>query len=202
MMRQRGFADLITLAIYAGIFAVIAGTAYGAWRTLDGWCNGACKDAHAETVLATARADAAESKIAAAEREATRVRLAWAADSVAAQSRAIEAEGKRNARFKPLYLAARGLPAADARIRIPDSAIGVLDRAVDAGNTAIAGSAPGAADQARAPPTDPAHVVDVAGVTAWGVQVAQQYAACADQVAGWQTFYAKLQGEQSAAQIH
>jgi len=200
-MRQRGFADLVTLVIYGVIFAVVAGTAYGAWRTLNGWCNGACEAARAETVTATARADAAEAKIAAANAEAQRVRLAWAADSVEAQARAIQAEGERNARFKPIHAAAKSLPAADARIRIPDSAVWVLDSAVAAGNVTIAGPATEAADQARAPPADPAQPVDVEGVTAWGAQVAQQYAACADQVAGWQTFYAELQRKQSA-QLH
>ena len=197
-MRQRGFADLITLVIYAGIVAVIAGIAYGAWRTLNGWCNGACEAARAEAATATIRADAAEAKIAAANAEAQRVRLAWAADSVAAQTRAIQAEGERHVRFKSIHSAAKSLPSADARIRIPASAVGVLDRAVDAGNAAIARPAPGAADQARATPADPAQPVDVAGVTAWGVQVTEQYAACADQVAGWQDWYRRLQEKQSA----
>ena len=197
-MRQRGFADMVTLVIYAGIFVVVAGTAYGAWHTVNTWCNGACEAARAETVTATARADTAEAKIVAAEAEATRVRLAWAADSVAAQSRAIQAEGERNARFTPIHNAARSLPAADARVRIPDSAVGVLDSAVAAANATLAGPAAEIAGQTATPPPDPAQPVDVAGLTAWGAQVAQQYAACADQVTGWQDWYQRLRDKQNA----
>lgn len=200
MNRQRGFA--ITLILYAlAALAVLAAVGAIVWK-VQHWCNAACKDAQAETVAAVARAEAAEAAIDRAKKETARVTLAWAADSVAAQTRAIEAKGERDVRFAPIHNAARGLPAADARVRIPDSAVGVLDRAVDAGNATITRPAAGAADQARATPADPAGVVDVAGLTAWGVQVAQQYAACADQVTGWQTFYGGLQRNQLSEAIH
>jgi len=201
MNRQRGFVDVVGLVIGGVVIAVIAGTAYGAWHTVNTWCNAACKTAQTERDTArTAVTKLTDEKLAAVA-ESNRVRLAWAADSVEAQARAIQAEGERNARFTPIHAAAKSLPTADARIRIPASAVELLDRAVDAGNVTIAGPASETTDQARAPPADPAQPVDVEGVTVWGAQVAQQYAACADQVAGWQDFYRRLQEKQSA-QLH
>lgn len=200
MNRQRGIAIDLILYLVAGAF-ILGLAGWAVWQAQH-WCNTACKDAKAEAATATARADAAEAAIAAAERETKRVLLAWAADSVTAQTRAIQAEGERHARFTPIHTAARSLPAADAGVRIPASAVGVLDRAVDAGNAAIARPAAEAAGQAAAASPDPAGAVDVAGLTAWGVQVTEQYAACADQVAGWQTFYAGLQRNQTTEAVH
>lgn len=200
MNRQRGIA--VTLILYAVAAIAAVGIVAGLWWKVDHWCNKACGTAQTERDAALADVAKLTESIAAAERETKRVMLAWAADSVAAQTRAIQAEGERNARFAPIHTAARSLPAADAGVRIPASAVGVLDRAVDAGNAAIARPAAEAAGQAAAVATDPAGAVDVAGLTTWGVQVTEQYAACADQVTGWQAFYAGLQRNQTTEAIH
>jgi hypothetical protein len=199
---QRGMVPvgLIVYAVLAlGALAVIGAAAY----RVNHWCNAACAAAKAETVKETARADAAEQAIAAAKAEAERMRSRWAAETVALQVAAVQLEGERNARFAAVASAARGLPAVDARLRFPTSAAGVLELAISAGNATIA-RPPGepAKETVAAPAAAEGAGFDVAGVTAWGVACAKLYAEVADQVTGWQAFYARLQAAQLAEAIH
>ena len=195
MKTQRGFAELVTLAIYAGIALAIAGVLYGAYYSVQHWCNTVCKDARLER-------DGLQAEKKAAQERATAMTMLWDRERTAREADARQREGDRNARFVVVEKVAATLPAADAHVRIPDSAVRVLDGAVAAGNAGIARPATEPATETRAPPADPAGAVDVAGLTGWVVTAARQYAACTDQVAGWQAFYGNILAAQFQNEVH
>lgn len=168
--------------------AVILG---GLWYGAEHWCNGVCRDARAE--VATLK-----SEKAAAQKMAAAIATKYGEQVAATQAAEAQRDGERNARFVPVESAARNLPAAIARIVVPAAAVRVLDDAIIASNATLAKPAAGAAESARAPPADS----DLASVTSWGVTCAKQYAELADEVVGWQRFYAGLQAAQLAEQLH
>lgn len=198
MSNQRGFIPIGLIVYGVAALAVMAALGVAAWK-VDHWCNSACKNAQLEIKQQSARADAAEAAIKAAQERATAIALLWAGKVTTEETNAKQRDTDRAARFGPILAASRSLPAADARVRFPAPAVRVLDDAIRAGNAAIArpaaepekAAATAAATAAR---TDDA--VDVAGVTQWGVAVSALYAACADQVRGWIDFYAGLQRAQ------
>lgn len=199
MNKQLGFAVGLLMYGLAALAAVaVVGTAvYKAKH----WCNSACESAQAETEAQKARADRAEAAIKTAQKEAERLRLAWAADSVEAQRRLIQREGELNVRFLPIQGAARSLPPAIAGVPFGAPAVRVLDNAVSAANAALTGPAAQAAPEARSAPGAP-EGSSVGLITAWAVDVTKLYAACVDQVLGWQAFYASLQSETIREGLH
>jgi len=197
MNRQRG--SLLFMALGAVALLAIAATLI--WKAQH-WCNTACENAKAETVKQTARVAALEGSIKAAQDRATAIALLWSGNVTREDSNAKQRDADRAARFAPIAAAARGLPASSARVVFPADAARVLDDAIRAGNAPTAGSAREPAEGAGAAPAAAAGVVDVAGITTWGVDVAGLYSSCVDQVVGWQKFYAGLQQAQVAEQIH
>lgn len=161
------------------------------WYAEEHRCNAACK-------AQMKRADASEAREATAKRMAAAIAVKYGEQVQATAAAEVKLEGERNARFVPVESAAHNLPAAVARIRVPASAVRVLDDAVDAANASLAKPAAGAVESARAPAADS----DLEGLTAWGVTCAKQYAEAADEVIGWQRFYAGLQAAQLAEQLH
>lgn len=203
MNRQRGFLGfgVVELVVYAAIavaaLAAIAGVVYKA----NHWCNTVCKEARAETAKEKARADGAEQRIAEAQKRASDMTMLWDRERQGREADARARESSRIQAFGPVEAAARGLSRPVARTPFPRDAARVLDSAIAAGNAALARPAAEPAETAAAPPAA-AESVDVAGVTQWGVACAKQYAALADQVIGWQTFYRNLQLAQAQEAIH
>lgn len=166
------------------------------------WCNAACVEQTQRADKEKVRADGAEERIAEAQKRASAMVALWDTERQARERDAVQREGERNARFGPVENAARSLPAAVARTVFPAPAARVLDDAIAAGNAAIARPADEPAKSPGPASPNPAGAVDVAGVTTWGVAVAALYAACADQVRGWQDFYSGLRRTQLEEQIH
>jgi hypothetical protein len=188
MNLQRGFIP-ISLIMY-GVAALVALAAIGTViYKVRHWCNAAC-------VEQRDRADVAEASIKAAQDRATAIALLWAGNVTREDTNAKQRDADRTARFAPIVAASRALPADVARTRFPAAAARVLDDAIRAGNANLTEPAREPAKEAGAAPAAPAGAVDVAGITAWGVDVAALYASCADQVLGWQAFYSGLQGAQ------
>ncbi len=115
-------------------------------------------------------------------------------DYQAATDRAIKAEGERDAARKQLFTgladAARRLPRGPA---VAPAYVRVLNSA--AANSVAASPAPPSAGEDAAPAST------VGDLTEWGVQAAEQYRACTDQVAGLQAFYNELRASGQNSQV-
>jgi hypothetical protein len=140
---------------------------------------------------------------------------AWDAERQRADEASRQLEGERRAAFTALAASARNLPAADARIRVPESAVRVLDDAVAAANRGLAGPAgdaaraaagsaegavradpgKGAADGRAAAENDGSTSVGM--LTSWGVGAAELYRSCRDRVGALITFYDGLRAAQA-----
>lgn len=135
---------------------------------------------------------------------------AWDAQRQRADDASRQRDEATRARFAALEDQAVHLPAADARLRIPASALSVLDGAVDAANAAgppaepagsaarPAQSASGAARWADSAVAGTAGTEDsnVAMITTWGVGAARLYRTCRDRVDALITFYDSLRRSQ------
>jgi hypothetical protein len=106
-------------------------------------------------------------------------------------------ENRRNERFAPVEAAARNLPSAVAGSAFDRAAASVVRDAITAANDAIA--RPAAGTPQEAPATAAAEDATVGDITAWSVVVAKQYAELAEQVVGWQNFYAALREQEDHA---
>lgn len=115
----------------------------------------------------------------------------WVTAQQDAEKNAAALAAERQGRINDAKLRALALPPADAGLRFPASARGVLNDAVrDSAATA------GPAAEPAKPPADAAADTRVDIVTQWAVDVVGYYNACRDQVIGWQRFYAALRAAQ------
>jgi len=176
--------------------AILVGAVY--WKTQT-WCNTACKAQVTRADKAEARAEAADKIIAAARAEESRIRLAWAAESIDAQKAAIAAKGKTDATFASLTDRARSVPAGSV-IRFSSAAVGVFNDATIAAN-ADATAAP-ASDQAAAgavsdAPSAPPVVFDEREFTAYVVTSAMAYADAVNQWRACVNWYDALRAAQT-----
>lgn len=134
--------------------------------------------------------------------------LAWDGERQRADESSRLLDKARRESFAPIAARAAALPAPDARIAVPASAVRLLDDAVRAANaagppsgsaSASGGSAAGAAHPAQggSDAVQRSAAGDDAGVTigdwaAWSISAAQLYSTCRDQVSNLVMFYDRV----------
>lgn len=117
----------------------------------------------------------------------TEMTTRWVTAQQEADANLKKLDTERQRRLDDAKRHALALPPADAGMRFPASAVGVLDdaRNSDAETARPAGQPAGGPAAAAADST-------VGLVTQWAVDVIGYYNACRDQVIGWQGFYHSL----------
>ena len=162
------------------------------WRAVDGWCNGACKDARAELVTA-------QGQIQAAQERATALALMWSEAINRVEVRYVELAGNRaDAAANLRERAGRIRPAtAGVSIRVPADAVGVLG---DVARFANDSPAPAVDQGAAAPVPAPARDADTT-LAEWinfAVEAGAAYREAADKHAACVAAYDSLRSDAGA----
>jgi hypothetical protein len=153
MKRQRG-SILITLLIYGAIALAVSAAIYGVWRSVNGWCNGACVEAREERDAATAEGERLAGLIKAAQERATALALMWSEAVQRVEVRYVERAATRSTEFAGIRERAGRIAHAEIAIPVPLSAdvVRLLNDVHAAANDAGAGPAAGAGDEGAALP--------------------------------------------------
>ena len=167
-------------------------TVWIGWRAVDGWCNGACKDARAELVTA-------QGQIQAAQERATALALMWSEAINRVEVRYVELAGNRaDAAANLRERAGRIRPAtAGVSIRVPADAVGVLG---DVARFANDSPAPAVDQGAAAPVPAPARDADttLAEWISFAVEAGAAYREAADKHAACVAAYDSLRSDAGA----
>lgn len=125
------------------------------------------------------------------------ITLAWDKERIKAETAGKEIEDARRNRLQQIVNRVRTLPAAVAAVSVPASVVGMLDDAIRNSATATEPAVePGRAGSAVAAPATDTRDSSLGLLTEWAVTVIGMYDACAERVAGWQSFYSGLQAAQ------
>lgn len=115
----------------------------------------------------------------------------WATEQQRADALQKEKDDARNIAANRARARAAAIPAGDASVRIPASAIRVLNDAV-ADSTISPGAAGKPAEGATAATADS----DVAALVQWGLTCVDLYSQARDTVIGWVAYYSRLRAAQ------